>query len=165
MHGIQISFPAIMKQPIPISTVIIPVAFVFVLNDMPDRRGRMMKQHSRSGIAHYNTDLFPHFWFVAVYFAAGTKGLGFHKRTFLTSDACIIHQLLTFITQMSLLRPMIFMAVQTDHLTDKLFLTFSFGIDIHFCTPLSIPDKLRKCADSRHYLFILRNVFTGISFY
>lgn len=97
---------------------------------MPDRGDGMHEEHARPGISHHNADALLHGRGIAVILAKVAAHLIGHTPASFSAKGCIGVQLPAFGTYLfpalgnlgPVTPPMVFSAVQRDHLGDRLYL-------------------------------------------
>ncbi len=86
---------------------------------------RVIKEHSRTGIAHHLPHFLPHTGFIAMYFTMFTRSFTFSKRTMLQTGMRILQQSPALLAQTIV--PFLLPAIQTDHHPDHSFFSFNPG--------------------------------------
>ncbi len=111
--------------------------FLFRFIHMSARRNRMVEYHTRTRKSHNLSDFLPHLGPITMHLAVGAKCFRFHERTQITSSSGVFIQFLTGFTQ-SLFGVMALLAVQRNHLRNKLFLSISL-INYRFRSHILVP--------------------------
>ena len=106
---------------------------------MPDDQHGVDEQHAGAAPAHNGADLLTHFGLVAVYFAGGAKGFGFHKGAAFNALQGVIMQGLALRAQAAFRRMVVFAAVQGDHLADQQLFAVPLFCNRLFCHQLTLP--------------------------